>query len=734
MDPSQLPSYTAAAHTSRVHLNVSHALIERKDTVLLSLKPPAAQRPPVRVVCVVDLSGSMDDTVSVGTSTGTRESDGLTILDIVKHAVKTIISSLADGDQLAIVSFSDQALLEFPMSVITLSEKENVMRKVDSLVTTGSTNIWGGLDLALDTMKECVQDCGGDEGVSAILLFTDGQPNIRPPAGELAMLQSRKMKKFSGQLPCIINTFGFGYNLDSELLNSLAVCGNGSFAFIPDAGFVGTVFVDAACNLLSSALGSVTVTIEPENNAQVQLFKDNTLSFGNHPCTLINPGAPELGFQLHFGSVQAGQPKDVVIHVSRLPADTKTPYLKVTVSQVVLGHGLGGRGGGDVTEVLVNARGGGDETVDRVVGQWARLLAVQTVMDAFELAKKGDWSSSATCVKQLIGELKKVFEKLPVGSEDKKRVKELLVDLEGQVVEALSQEYFNKWGKHYLLSLLNAHRLQQCNNFKDPGVQVYQTPLFEELRDEINEIFLKLPPPKPSRRYPPHQMSASNRSLPGSMAAPAPVNMSRYMNAQGVCFSGDCLITLADSTTIPVKSIQKGTRVLTTDSRHTAPIHCMVVTHLANKPSTRLIRLSNSGLVITPYHPVKLGDAWVFPCSLPDAVEYDHHREGAVDAVYSAILGPLECVEGSACGCDKELEYGPSVHVNGVQCAALGHEMVNELVREGVIGHAYFGCREKVLEDVKRGSGYAEGIVECEGVWRKRVQNGVDEIDGMVIV
>ena len=32
-----------------------------------------------------------------------------------------------------------------------------------------------------------------------------------------------------------------------------------------------------------------------------------------------------------------------------------------------------------------------------------------------------------------------------------------------------------KWGKHYLQSLQRAHELQQCNNFKDPGVQFYGT-------------------------------------------------------------------------------------------------------------------------------------------------------------------------------------------------------------------------------------------------------------------
>ena len=34
-------------------------------------------------------------------------------------------------------------------------------------------------------------------------------------------------------------------------------------------------------------------------------------------------------------------------------------------------------------------------------------------------------------------------------------------------------DWFKKWGKHYVGSLLCAHSLQQCNNFKDPGIQHY---------------------------------------------------------------------------------------------------------------------------------------------------------------------------------------------------------------------------------------------------------------------
>jgi hypothetical protein len=101
---------------------------------------------------------------------------------------------------------------------------------------------------------------------SALLLFTDGLPNISPPRGEvgttiaepfnvvelisllLAML--KRYKDGHKQLNTTINTFGFGYSIDTSLLVGIAIEGHGMHSFIPDASFVGTAFVNSISNLL----------------------------------------------------------------------------------------------------------------------------------------------------------------------------------------------------------------------------------------------------------------------------------------------------------------------------------------------------------------------------------------------------------------------------------------------------------------------------------------------------
>merc|ERR1719262_1464101 len=80
------------------------------------------------------------------------------------------------------------------------------------------------------------------------------------------MLQRYK-DAHAGSLSCTISTFGFGYNLDSKLLNELARAGDGMYAFIPDSSFVGTVFTNATANLLCTMATNARLTLEPVGGA-----------------------------------------------------------------------------------------------------------------------------------------------------------------------------------------------------------------------------------------------------------------------------------------------------------------------------------------------------------------------------------------------------------------------------------------------------------------------------------
>ena len=85
----------------------------------------------------------------------------------------------------------------------------------------------------------------------AVVLLTDGLPNTRPEGGEVEALRKWKLEKDVGDIT--VHTFGFGYSLDDEVLDGLASEAGGIFAFVPDAGMVGTTFTNLSASLQASA-------------------------------------------------------------------------------------------------------------------------------------------------------------------------------------------------------------------------------------------------------------------------------------------------------------------------------------------------------------------------------------------------------------------------------------------------------------------------------------------------
>merc|ERR1712232_1163471 len=123
-----------------------------------------------------------------------------------------------------------------------------------------------------------------------------------------------------------------------------------------------------------------------------------------------------------------------------------------------------------------------------------RLRTVDCIRDTMKMLKLSTRDKAAgvalpfpqaqAVVQQLIQELKAS----PVASTEE--IQYLLEDVEGQVTESLSREdWYTKWGQHYLPSLMFAHLTQQCNNFKDAGVQAYGGALFQTTRDQADDIF-----------------------------------------------------------------------------------------------------------------------------------------------------------------------------------------------------------------------------------------------------
>lgn len=628
--------------------------------------PPGTSRVASDICCIVDVSGSMGSEAMLKTESGEDTGHGLSVLDVVKHSLKTIIMNLTGSDRLALVAYSNNAETIFNLTEMDDSGRAATQLQLEQLQPSGMTNLWDGLKTGVELLK-----AGSAPGrLQHIMLFTDGLPNINPPRGILPMLKKLKDKEPGCKLPCTINTFGFGYELDSELLSQLAIDGGGAYNFIPDAGFVGTVFVNSMSNLLVTMGKDATLTLRPQNGAGFV----GAGALGGHPSKKDGDA-----LVVSLGSLQYGQSKDVVVKMSVPAAAASSGYLQATLEY--------GTCAGAAPAVSSSGAGKGDASLfPQVEQQRLRLHFVDSVrqtMQACKLTTVQKAQGKAMPLEDarvVIAALAAQIQASPVAGEE--TMAALLEDAQGQVSEALSREdWYSKWGVHYLPSLMFAHLTQQCNNFKDAGVQSYGGELFQSIRDTADDVFLALPPPKPSAKPAPTGAAAfAAAAFPVHTPAPA-VSMSAFYDRYAGCMDGACSVELADGSLSRLDEIRRGV-ALRVPGGGRAEVACVVRTRA---PAGRFLLAELDGLRLTPHHPVFVDGAWRFPAELARA------RELPCEAVFTLLLE----------------EGAGAVLVEGVPCVSLGHGL-----EEGAARHSFFGSRTAVERDLAKFPGFEDGLVD----------------------
>eukprot|EP00834_Sanchytrium_tribonematis_P006922 NODE_561_length_6036_cov_1.205491.p2 type:complete len:601 gc:universal NODE_561_length_6036_cov_1.205491:1959-157(-) len=569
----------------------------------ISIIPPNSTiKSNTHICCVVDVSGSMGTQCAIKTNIG-NESHGLSILDIVKHALRTIAHALSPNDLFSLIAFDDQAKIIIQPS----NDLNTILNGIQSLSLGGSTNLWDGLVTGL----ECMQNTKSNDLKQSLFILTDGLPNINPPRGELHALQQYLN---THTIHTSINTFGFGYQLDSKLLMDLAFLGNGIFAFIPDASLVGSVFINACANAF---------TIHQQG---CQL---NVVTNGKIPDILSPLSIKTInGYSIHLGNIYNGQIRSILIH-GKIESTT-LQFASHSISTTPIQSNL-------------------------LFDDVHRYHAISIINTAYT-------QMTNTRTPFLLKDIQQIPSFNPY-------LIDLRTDLNGQVSESISRlDWFDKWGKHYLLSLKCAHLLQQCHQFKDPGVQHYGNMLFKSLQDEIEQVFLKLPPPMPST--PPSYDSQNYSSI----------DMSQYYNSSNPCFDGNGRVHCLNGYKL-VRDCQKGDYL-----QNGAMIQCVLKTNIHAK----IPMVSINGLWITPYHPILVDHQWKYPIYLQQS------EMVYCDYIYSFVLDKVHTME-----------------INCIICVTLGH-----LKREEGVYHAYFG--DLIIGDLKRLKGFEDGLIEMPSHWLER--------------
>ena len=617
------------------------------------------------IVLIIDRSGSMNSQVEAKDRNGENLENGLSIQDIVNHSAKTVVQTLDAQSRICIIKFDGSIDIVTPLMFATDTNKVQIMTSINSIKPGGQTNIWGAIEKALDVLDKREDKSRN----SAILMLTDGIPNISPAQGEVETLKKlRKTKNFT----CPIYTFGFGYNLQPTLLYDLAKYSNGGNAHIPDGNMIATVF----CNFIATILTSVVM------NLQLHIIpkEANSATFSNL-CVgdfAFNYDPINQKYVYDLGTVQYQQERNIVLNYeNKLDFDY---YYTYTIGNQAITSPTSSVNLATIAQFVNNPainshiiRTSAVEYIRKMINsnRINNLLSTQAAYDELvKLLEENKCASSQPFVDGLLKNIKGDFANV------------------GQVKLAIDQKYFKRWGEFYLDQLSRSLNQQIKPNFKDEGC-MFGGQVFESLVDKSSDIFNTLEPPKPSLVVQSSAPSSGNVFYRG-FSSPA-ISMASYNDPRGGCVDSYCMINMFDGTSKLLKDVQKFDIIKSIDNNNKvvgAKVLCVVETMIV---SGYREYVNVNGVLITPWHPVKYGlhgkkEDWVFP--------------GELFSTYNLPSSSMITLV---------LENHHIMFINGLKCITLGHNFNHH----HKLSHPYYGT-SKVIENLMHNfpEEYANGRIK----------------------
>lgn len=207
-----------------------------------------AERPPVNLVLLIDVSGSMGSTDR---------------LPLVKRAFGMLINQLSPTDTISIVTYAGSSGIALPPTHV--ENKQRILEAIDSLSAGGSTAGAAGLATAYELAKQNYNK----EGVNRILLTTDGDFNVGVSAPN-GLAQYVAAQRSSGILLSVLG-FGMG-NYQDTTMQAIAQNGNGVAAYIDSISEARRVLSDQLTGTLFTVAKDVKFQVE-FNPAQVKSYR-----------------------------------------------------------------------------------------------------------------------------------------------------------------------------------------------------------------------------------------------------------------------------------------------------------------------------------------------------------------------------------------------------------------------------------------------------------------------------
>ncbi len=175
----------------------------------------------IDVALVIDKSGSMGN---------------YGYMEPAKTAASTFVGLMQIGDRIGVVSFNQNATVNFPLTtIISEATKTDAQNAISAITSGGATSIGGGIQEGQNQLNN-----GNTSVHQGMILLSDGQQNSPPMVEDV--------------LPTIpentdIYTIALGPNSDQVLLNDIAAQTGGFYSFAPDASGLQNIYNTIRANV-----------------------------------------------------------------------------------------------------------------------------------------------------------------------------------------------------------------------------------------------------------------------------------------------------------------------------------------------------------------------------------------------------------------------------------------------------------------------------------------------------
>lgn len=423
-------------------------------------------RTPVDLVTVLDVSGSMS---------GTK-------LALLKRAMGFVIQNLGPSDRLSVIAFSSTARRHFPLRRMTETGKLEALQAVNSLVSSGGTNIAEGLRKGFKVMV----DRKWKNPVCSIILLSDGQDTYtisgtsttRPQADYKSLLPT-SINRNGGTGFCIpVHAFGFGSDHDAASMHSISEISGGTFSFIEAEGVIQDAFAQCIGGLLSVVVQELQVKVECLHPR----LEIGSIQAGSYKSSIMANAI--MGF-VDVGDLYAEEERDFLVTVN-IPVDGTSDEMSLLKVSCTYRDPM--TKGMMTLEEACQVKIQRPEITGTIVvsmevdKQRNRLRAAEAMAEARAAAENGDLAR-AVSVLESCG--KALSETASTRAGDRLCIA-LCAELKEMQDRMASRRVYETSGRAYILSGLSSHSWQRATARGDSTdstnlMQAYQTPLMADM-------------------------------------------------------------------------------------------------------------------------------------------------------------------------------------------------------------------------------------------------------------